>query len=421
MVVPVSVKSAITAGDAAQSADSAQSAETDFAALLSNKILRSGGVITINDKLLPADEIKKLGEKLEEGQVEGMVQVADPGPTAIAVVAPTPSIVAAPDVALVAEPAPATSVAVLPTDPTLAAQVVTALPSAPIVALPGAVRPSGPEVKRESVFATALQGVSVTGMLAEEGQLPPQSVISRDVPIQPAAEFAASGKILPAALAAVADTKGALLVEKQPNLTIQLSRETPEVSLGKLIPEVASLKAVPDPVKIDLSALAAPDARNVVSAQQPLSQPVPALVVDAKVGAPGWDGAIGQKVVWMASQNQQVAEIHLNPPNLGPIEVRLTISNDQANAFFVSPHAGVRDAIEAALPRLREMLADSGITLGNVGVGAESFAQSKGPDQYDEHSARSPRSLSALPSGIAEVPVAGLVGARRHGMVDTFA
>lgn len=126
----------------------------------------------------------------------------------------------------------------------------------------------------------------------------------------------------------------------------------------------------------DLSAAARPVV-GMADAAMALRQPeqVPALPVAPRVGSAEWGGAVGEKVLWMANQNHQVAELHLNPPNLGPLEVRLTINNDQATAVFVSHHSAVRDAIETALPRLREMLADNGIMLGNASVGSESFGQ----------------------------------------------
>ncbi len=103
--------------------------------------------------------------------------------------------------------------------------------------------------------------------------------------------------------------------------------------------------------------------------------PVPDIHVEAGIGQPKWGNEFAQKIVWMSNQQQQVAEIHLNPANLGPVEVMLSITQDQATAQFVSPHASVREAIQDALPRLKEMLADNGIQLGNVTVGAESFQQ----------------------------------------------
>ena len=93
-----------------------------------------------------------------------------------------------------------------------------------------------------------------------------------------------------------------------------------------------------------------------------------------RFGDAGWDNALGQKVLWMVSQQQQVAELTLNPPDLGPLQVVLSISNDEASATFVSQHADVRQALEAALPRLKEMMAESGITLNSATVSQEGSA-----------------------------------------------
>jgi flagellar hook-length control protein FliK len=90
--------------------------------------------------------------------------------------------------------------------------------------------------------------------------------------------------------------------------------------------------------------------------------------LQAPVGASGWDEALGQRVLLMVSGQEQVAELSLNPPDLGPLQVTLSISNDQATATFVSQHAEVRQALEAALPRLKEMMAESGINLGGASV-----------------------------------------------------
>ncbi|MDE2387486.1 MAG: flagellar hook-length control protein FliK [Betaproteobacteria bacterium] len=97
--------------------------------------------------------------------------------------------------------------------------------------------------------------------------------------------------------------------------------------------------------------------------------------IDAPVGQHKWNSEFSQKIVWLSTQQHQVAEIRLNPAHLGPVEVMLSITQDQATAQFVSPHSAVRDAIQEALPRLREMMAENGIQLGNVMVGADSFQQ----------------------------------------------
>ena len=152
-------------------------------------------------------------------------------------------------------------------------------------------------------------------------------------------------------------------------------------------------------------------------------EPVPAQTVVPRVGSADWGTAVGDKVLWMANQNHQIAELHLNPPNLGPLEVRLSISSDQASALFVSHHSAVREAIETALPRLREMLADSGITLGNVTVGSESFSQQQPSNrQGGGENGRSGQFAIENVMSIPQVSVQGKpLGLTHDGMVDIFA
>lgn len=89
---------------------------------------------------------------------------------------------------------------------------------------------------------------------------------------------------------------------------------------------------------------------------------------------PGWDQALSERVLWAAGQKLQSAEIRLNPPNLGPIEVRVQMQQDQAQVSFTAQHAVVREALEASMPRLREMLNANGFNLVDVDVSQHSFA-----------------------------------------------
>ena len=147
------------------------------------------------------------------------------------------------------------------------------------------------------------------------------------------------------------------------------------------------------------------------------------LGIDSQVGQPKWGGELAQKVVWLSSQQQQVAEIRLNPAHLGPVEVMLNINSDQATVQFVSSHLAVREAIEASLPRLREMMAENGVALGDVSVGAESFQQQANNGQsnkessghgYDTH-------LTGMnDESMGKVESSALLN-RHNGIVNTFA
>jgi flagellar hook-length control protein FliK len=93
--------------------------------------------------------------------------------------------------------------------------------------------------------------------------------------------------------------------------------------------------------------------------------------LDVPLHQPGWDHALGSRVRWMANQGVQMAELRLSPPSLGPLEVRLQVEGDRTHISILAPLAATREAVEAALPRLREMFAESGMNLGDVNVREE--------------------------------------------------
>lgn len=98
------------------------------------------------------------------------------------------------------------------------------------------------------------------------------------------------------------------------------------------------------------------------------------LSVEAPLQQPDWQQALGERIQWLVGQRLQGAQIRLNPAHLGPMEVRVQVQHDQASIQFLSAHTVVRDALEAAVPRLRDMLDSSGLDLVDVGVSDHSFA-----------------------------------------------
>jgi flagellar hook-length control protein FliK len=143
------------------------------------------------------------------------------------------------------------------------------------------------------------------------------------------------------------------------------------------------------------------------------------LRIETPVTQRNWGDEFGQKITWIASSKEQSAELHLNPPQLGPMDVVLKVSGDQATALFTSPHAAVREAIEQAMPRLREMLADSGIMLGNATVSDQSSRQAqegRGEGRTTRRDKNAENDSSAMNLSARVSPI------RQHnGIVDTFA
>ncbi|HWV16694.1 MAG TPA: flagellar hook-length control protein FliK [Cellvibrio sp.] len=100
--------------------------------------------------------------------------------------------------------------------------------------------------------------------------------------------------------------------------------------------------------------------------------------VPVALGQPNWSQAVGEKVLWLAAQNVQSAEIRLDPPELGPMQVKVSVQQEQATVSFTSHHAGVREALDQSLGRLRDMFNEQGLNLVNVDVSDRSFQRQQG-------------------------------------------
>lgn len=104
-------------------------------------------------------------------------------------------------------------------------------------------------------------------------------------------------------------------------------------------------------------------------ASNPLAAPaVISMSLSTPMHQANWGQGMAERVMWMANAKIQEAEIQLHPRELGPIGIKVSVSHDQANVSFVAQHAATRDALESAIPRLREMLSESGLQLGNADV-----------------------------------------------------
>lgn len=171
----------------------------------------------------------------------------------------------------------------------------------------------------------------------------------------------------------------------------------------------------------------APFTMNAAPAAQP--QPLQAMAAQAsdmlspRVGSQGWDKALSQKVVWMVGSDVQSASLTLNPPDLGPLQVVLHVSENQATANFTAAQPEVRHALEAAMPKLREMLGDAGIQLGQANVNAGN--PNSNPQNAFEQPQQSSRRGSGAASESSDKPPVRVGRTQTitggEGLVDTFA
>ena len=122
--------------------------------------------------------------------------------------------------------------------------------------------------------------------------------------------------------------------------------------------------------------------------------------ITTNIQNPNWSQQMTQQVSYMIKGGFQQAEIKLNPANLGPMEIKLSMNDDKASISFVTQHAPVRDALDAALPRLKEMLEQQGLNLVDVDVSTQS-EQQQASTEFQQDGADESQSDSMGENGIS--------------------
>lgn len=117
-------------------------------------------------------------------------------------------------------------------------------------------------------------------------------------------------------------------------------------------------------------------AAGALNGPAPLQEAMPTL--QPLADGDTWSKNLGDRLLMMAENGMQTARLKLHPEHLGPLEIRISVDDDGASqVWFSAHHPQTRDAIEQALPRLRELFADQGLNLAqaNVDSGHGAFAR----------------------------------------------
>jgi flagellar hook-length control protein FliK len=141
--------------------------------------------------------------------------------------------------------------------------------------------------------------------------------------------------------------------------------------------------------------------------------------VPTPFAAPGFQQALGYQVSLLARDGIGMAELHLNPADMGPVSVQITMTGDQARVDFGADLAQTRQALEAGWAELASSLKDAGFTLSGGGVSDHARERQA---QQGQAASQSFGGRAARDSGEAEVPnVAPVVSRRVNGAVDVYA
>ena len=304
------------------------------------------------------------------------------------------------------------------TDDATEEETAPADPAAHMLALVGSIQLAmqQPATASKSTQEPAARGIKADGKSLAASQLLDASQAGKDSPEADA--FADSraqvrgkgGAAMQAASAPLGGKAeaGKLAIDAQLAASVRSGAPLAEAVLKETPADLARLAAQLQPGALQQAAAAAA---------------VPSDKLTGRVGTPAWDQQLGQKVVWMAAGGDQSATLTLNPPDLGPVQVVLTVTNDQADAAFMSAQPEVRQALEAAMPRLREMMSEAGIAFGNASVSAGTPGQQESGQREASGDARRGGGQGGAVTG-GEINIAPSTAGRGRatlGAVDTFA
>jgi len=189
-----------------------------------------------------------------------------------------------------------------------------------------------------------------------------------DAASAPAVQSPATGSPVAALpLAAQAPAAGGPAPQAEPAV-VETGAAAVEPSARAAIDPTALQIDGPDaPAFVLPAASAAPASATATATQAPVELPPHLPRPDLQGDA--FADEIGTSMRWMADQKIGHAHIRISPQDLGPIEVRLHLDGDRVSADFSSAQPDVRQALEQSIPRLRDMLGQSGFQLSHAGVG----------------------------------------------------
>ncbi len=407
-----------------------------FAALLQ---VRVGDAATIED--MPGDALPATGNPLPEADiaitVDGVALEGDDAETPLLPVAdeqPWESLVTPPGLELT-EAVPAVDVMPVATAKT----EVAPLPPAPAM-------PDVPAAARQSIEAAAGDALSARAASPHESApLKPQLNPIPTTTVELSREVAADSREMHIAPGAQRHVLRELQA-REPNVTQVPVREDGRPALldpaarpvaaplqqaapvmedltdapRPVIPAAATQGTTPTPVfQPGTFANVAPTAPQGDSGfASALQNQLPDLI-ETPVREANWGDRIGERVIMMANNQLKTAEIRLTPAELGPVRVQVNVEDGAAHITFQAQHAITREAIEQALPRLREMFAESGLSLGQTSVGEQNVAGNRDGNARGE--SRAAGQGNEFLAADEDVPAEQRLTRRHEGLLDTFA
>ncbi|MBB1332968.1 MULTISPECIES: flagellar hook-length control protein FliK [unclassified Pseudoalteromonas] len=128
-----------------------------------------------------------------------------------------------------------------------------------------------------------------------------------------------------------------------------------------------------------------------------------------------------ERVSALLSINNKEAEIRLDPPEMGSMQIRIRSDAEQAHINFVVQNQQAKEALEQSMPRLREMLAQQGIELGESSIQqGNSQSDTGGDGQQNGRGQQANQQQNEEETALTQQPIRGS-GQQSSSSIDYYA
>ncbi len=145
---------------------------------------------------------------------------------------------------------------------------------------------------------------------------------------------------------------------------------------------------------------------------------IPQLTMNTSFTQAKWGEAVTEKVMWMSAKGIKEARIQLDPPELGQLIIKVTVSQDQAQVNFTAQHATVREALDQQSLRLKEMFEEEGMNLVDVDVSDQSQGDEMQSDEDPSNLMQESDNIDTDSELIAETVIHSQNN--RYSLVDSY-
>jgi flagellar hook-length control protein FliK len=141
--------------------------------------------------------------------------------------------------------------------------------------------------------------------------------------------------------------------------------------------------------------------------------------IDAGINTPEFSQAIADHVSYLAANNLNGATLQVTPPQLGPIELRVSVEGNHAQVWLSAHNPATLDALQASSGKLRDMLGTQGFAQVNVDVSQRSFQDRSAYQQATPWTP--PTERDARPAAAATASAVGRTARAAPGALDAYA